>query len=292
LENPIEHPSAIPLLFTPFRRNKMAKAALEGAIWDLYCKQRKISLSEALGGVYKEIAVGVAIGIKPTIEILLKEVEERLEEGYRRIKVKIKPGWDVEVLRAIRNRFPKISLMADANSAYRLEDLPILKKMDDLDLLMIEQPLAFDDIVEHKELQRNLKTPICLDESITSYEDARNAISIGSCKVINIKIGRVGGITEAKRIHDLCLEKGIPVWCGGMFESGIGRSHNIAISSLSNFSIPGDISDSSRWYRDIVNPPIEIKNGMIEVPTSFGIGVEIDYGVLDQVTIQKMVFHK
>jgi len=275
----IEHPDEVSRIFSWMRRNHMAKAALEGAVWDLYAKQQGLSLSQALGGSRATIDVGVSIGIEPTVEKLLQRVEGFIRDGYKKIKVKIKPGFDVEPMRAIRQKFgPDVPLMADANSAYTLKDIEMLKELDEFGLIMIEQPLAHDDIIDHATLQRELKTPICLDESIHTVEDARKAIGLGSCRIINIKIGRVGGLTEAKRIHDLCQEHQVPVWCGGMLEAGIGRAHNIAIASLSNFSIPGDTSPSNRYFtEDIVTPLIDFaKPGVLDVPTAPGIGFSIN----------------
>ncbi|MCS0789832.1 o-succinylbenzoate synthase [Cytobacillus firmus] len=280
----LEHPDQLQSVFKSIRRNQMAKAAIEGAIWDLYCKKKGLSLSAALGGTKKEIDVGVSIGIEPGIPQVLEKVESFINQGYKKIKLKIKPGFDVDPIAAIRERFgSNIPLMADANSAYTLEDIELLKKLDQFNLIMIEQPLAHDDIIDHVKLQKELSTPVCLDESIHSYEDARKAIEIGACKIINIKIGRVGGLTEAVKIHNLCRDNDIPVWCGGMLEAGIGRAHNIALSSLDNFTIPGDTSTSNRyWENDIVCPEVEfLKPGKLSVPDSPGIGYEINKQVLD-----------
>ena len=233
----------------------MAKSALEGAIWDLYAKEQNITLAQALGGKLTDIEVGISIGIQENISDLLSLISQYVQDGYKRIKLKIKPGWDVEIIRQVRQQFPDIPLMADANSAYTLQDINSLKELDNFNLMMIEQPLAHDDIIDHAQLQKHLNTPICLDESIHSEEDARKAIQLGSCRIINIKIGRVGGLTEARKIHNLCLSYNIPVWCGGMLESGIGRAHNIALTALPNFSLPGDTAASSRyWDQDIILP--------------------------------------
>src|SRR5690625_4512063 len=210
--NEVNHPADVFDLFKPIRRNNMAKAALEGSVWDLYAKQKEIPLAEALGGKRKAINVGISLGIEPSVHELLRKIEQYVQEGYKRIKIKIKPGYDVDVLKEVRRNFPNTPIMADANSAYTLKDIDHLRKLDDLNLMMIEQPLAHDDIVDHAKLQAAITTPICLDESIHSLEDARQAIDLGSCKIINIKIGRVGGLSESKRIHDLCNEKGIDVW--------------------------------------------------------------------------------
>lgn len=286
----ISHPSELTEIFSGIRRNYMAKAAIEGAVWDLYAKQQKLSLADALGGSKSEIDVGVSVGIEPSIDELLKKINGFLQGGYKKIKIKIKPGWDIEPIKAIRNEFGHdVPLMADANSAYRLQDLHLLSELDQYGLMMIEQPLAHDDIIDHAELQKQIHTPICLDESILSVEDARKAITLGSCKIINIKIGRVGGLTPAKQIHDLCEEHDIPVWCGGMLESGVGRAHNIALTSLGNFTIPGDTSPSNRyWAKDIVNPEVTFcRPGVIAVPTEPGIGVHhVDGDRVNQYTVQ------
>jgi o-succinylbenzoate synthase len=291
----ISHPDEVSRLFHPIRRHHMAKAALEGAVWDLYAKQQGIPLAKALGGEKQTIDVGVSIGIEPTVDQVLRNVEKFLSEGYKKIKVKIKPGFDIQVIAAIRKSFGDgVPLMADANSAYTLEHLPLLKELDQYNLIMIEQPLAHDDIIDHAKLQSELHTPICLDESIHSTEDARKAIELGSCRIINIKIGRVGGLTEAKKIHDLCQAHGIPVWCGGMLEMGVGRAHNIAITSLANFTIPGDTSASSRYFeRDIVHPAIEfVAPGTLAVPDGPGIGHEPDMEWVEHLTVRKAVFER
>ena len=252
----------------------MAKAAIETAFWDAEAKQKNLPLAKLLGGTRDQIPCGVSIGIQPTITGLVAKVEEALAAGYQRIKIKIKPGLDVEPVRVLRERFPSIRLMVDANSAYRLEDVALLKALDAYYLIMIEQPLGWDDIYSHAKLQRQLETPICLDECIHDVEHARAAIETGACRIINIKLGRVGGHASARRIHDLCQANAIPVWCGGMLESGIGRAHNIAMSSLANFSLPGDVSASRRyWAEDIIQPEVEVtRQGTIHVPTAPGIG--------------------
>jgi o-succinylbenzoate synthase len=256
------------------RGHNMAKAALETAFWDAEAKLRNLPLAKLLGGTREEIPCGVSIGIQPSLPDLIAKVEKELAAGYQRIKIKIKPGQDVEPVRALRDRFPQIRLMVDANSAYTLEDAPLLKQLDAYYLIMIEQPLGYDDIFSHVALQRQLETPICLDECIHDVEHARAAIELGACRIINIKLGRVGGHTPARRIHDLCQSNSIPVWCGGMLESGIGRAHNIAMSSLPNFSLPGDVSASRRyWAEDIIEPEVEVsRQGTIRVPTAPGIG--------------------
>lgn len=261
-------------LFARVRGHNMGKGGLETALWDAEAKQKNVPLARLLGGTRSEIASGVSIGIQPTIAGLIAKVEKELAAGYQRIKIKIKPGWDVEPARALRERFPRIRLMVDANSAYRLEDAALLKQLDAYHLMMIEQPLGHDDIYAHAQLQRQLETPICLDECIHDIEHARAAIEIGACRIINIKLGRVGGHTPARRIHDLCLSKSVPVWCGGMLESGIGRAHNIAMSTQEDFSLPGDVSASKRyWTEDVIEPEVEVSpKGTIHVPTAPGIG--------------------
>ncbi len=256
------------------RGHNMAKAALETAFWDAEAKLKNVPLAKLLGGTREEIPCGVSIGIQPSLPDLIAKVEKELAAGYQRIKIKIKPGQDVEPVRALRERFPRIRLMVDANSAYKLEDAPLLKQLVAFFLIMIEQPLGYDDIYSHVALQRQLETPLCLDECIHDIEHARAAIELGACRIINIKLGRVGGHTPARRIHDLCQSKSIPVWCGGMLESGIGRAHNIAMSSLSNFSLPGDVSASRRyWAEDIIEPEVEVsRQGTIRVPSAPGIG--------------------
>ncbi|KAB2338574.1 o-succinylbenzoate synthase [Cytobacillus depressus] len=290
----ITHPDEINELFKQVRRHQMAKSALEGAIWDLYARKQGKTLAEVIGGKKEKISVGVSIGIQETKEELVEIVGKYLKEGFQKIKIKIKPGKDIEMLQAVRDRFGDIPIMADANSAYTLKDVQLFKQMDSLRLMMIEQPLAHDDIIDHATLQKAIQTPICLDESIHSLEDARKAIELGSCKIINIKIGRVGGITEAIRIHNLCKEKKIPVWCGGMLESGIGRAHNLAITSLDNFTIPGDTAPSARyWDEDIIRPEIEMDTeGNIELPKKPGFGYEINQTALDRYTVETEAFSK
>ncbi|MGG2971819.1 o-succinylbenzoate synthase [Geobacillus stearothermophilus] len=293
LAEPIHHPEELSKRFSAIRQNNMAKAALEGAVWDLYAKRLGVPLSQTLGGTKKDIEVGVSIGIQPTVADLLQVIERYVAQGYRRIKVKIKPSWDVDVIREVRRAFPDVSLMADANSAYTLVDADRLKALDEFGLLMIEQPLAADDLVDHARLQPLLQTPICLDESIRSYDDARKALDLGSCRIINIKIGRVGGLGEAKRIHDLCAERGAPVWCGGMLEAGVGRAHNIAITTLENFTLPGDTAASSHyWERDIITPEVEVHGGLIRVPDAPGIGYDVDRRQVERYTQFAKVFHR
>lgn len=290
----IPSPEKMQAEFRWIRRNRMAKAAVDCALWDLYAKEQNISLAKALGGTRDEIETGVSLGIQSSPDELLRVVERYLGEGYRRIKVKIKPGKDIDYLAAVRREFGDIMLMADANSAYTLADMDLFKEMDKLNLLMIEQPLANDDIVDHAKLQKALNTRICLDESIDSLEDARKAIELGSMKTINIKVARVGGLTEARKIHDLCEAKGIPVWCGGMLDTGIGRAHNIAIASLPNYKFPGDVPASDRYYKhDFMQAAVNIdKQAMIKVPAGAGIGLAPAEKLMDDFTLEKKEFVK
>jgi len=271
------------------RGHRMAKAGLEAALCDAFAKSKNISLSKFLGGTRNKIDVGVSIGIQPSSEELIKKVEAYLKQGYNRIKIKISPGNDIQFVKALRKEFSEILLQVDANSAYSLNDINLFKEMDDYNLLLIEQPLSYEDIYDHSKLQRELKTPICLDESIHSLSDTKAAIELDSCRIINIKPGRVGGFTESKLIHDYCYSKNIPVWHGGMLESGIGRAGNVALASLLNFTLPGDISASKRYYKeDIVNPEFVVNtDGTMNVPIKPGIGVEVDLEKLDKVTVYK-----
>lgn len=274
------HPDEMTEIFAPIKRHHMAKAALEGAIWDVYAKQQGISLAKALGGNRSEIAVGISLGMAP-MEKLLRQIAHYSAAGYKRIKIKIKPGRDVAVVEEIRRHFPDLPLMVDANSAYTLNDLDHLRQLDAFDLMMIEQPLTDHDILDHATLQAALATPICLDESIHSLADVKMAIELGSCQIINIKAGRVGGLTVAKRIHDYCQAHNVAVWCGGMLDAGVGRAHNIALSTLSNFVLPGDIGASSHyWKKDIILPEVTVKNGFIKVPDEPGIGYEVNWDAL------------
>ncbi|MEH7304334.1 o-succinylbenzoate synthase [Neobacillus drentensis] len=283
-KNPIDHPAQASNLFSSLRRNNMAKAALETALWDLYAKSQAQPLSRTLGGTRSAVAAGVVVATDSTTKAI-RQIDQYLIEGYQRIKVKISPKLDYAFLAEIRRSYPDLPIMADANSAYSLKDIERIKALDDFNLLMIEQPLGYDDILEHALLQKEIKTPICLDESINSYDDARKAIEFGSCKVINIKVGKIGGLYEAKRIHDYCFEKGIPVWCGGMIEFGISRAHNISLASLPGFSIPGDISSSNRfWEDDIITPEVTVQNGFVTVPSGPGIGYQINEKRLQEVS--------
>jgi O-succinylbenzoate synthase len=278
-------------ILSPVRGHNMAKGAIEAALWDAEAKQKGIPLWKLLGGARSEIPCGVSIGIKETVEDLVATVERELAAGYQRIKIKIKPGKDIEPVERLRQRFPRVRLMVDANSAYRLDDWPHLKRLEAYYLMMIEQPLGWDDIYSHAELQRKLDTPICLDECIHSEEHAQAAIALGACRIINMKLGRVGGYTPARRIHDLCRAKQIPVWCGGMLESGIGRAHNIALSTLENFSLPGDVAASRRyWQEDVIDPEVEVTaQGTIRVPTAPGIGFAPRLDRIEQLTARKEI---
>lgn len=276
-------------LLEPVRGHNMAKAALEAAIWDAEAKQKGTPLWKLLGGVREEIASGVSIGIKESLDELAKAVRKELAAGYQRIKIKIKPGKDFEPVKRLRDEFRNVKLMVDENSAYRMEDWPQLKQLDGFYLMMIEQPLGWDDLYGHVELQRKFETPICLDECIHSEEQARAAVTLGACKIINIKMGRVGGHAVARRIHDLCQKNGVPVWCGGMLESGIGRAHNIALSTLANFTLPGDVAASRRyWDEDIIEPEVTVSTrGTIRVPTGPGIGFEPRVERIEKLTVRK-----
>ncbi len=274
------------------RGHPLARAGLEAALWDLTAQVEGVSLSRALGGTRDRVPVGVSIGIQPSVDALAERVDEFLAQGYRRIKLKIKPGFDIEAVKRIRARHPDILLQVDANSAYRLADAALFEAMDDYRLLLIEQPLGWDDIYEHSQLQPRLRTPICLDESIHSLGHARLAIELGATRVINVKPGRVSGFSESRRIHDLCQSRGVPVWCGGMLETGVGRAGNVALASLPGFTLPGDISASDRYYReDIVDPPFALNpDSSIDVPQGAGLGVTVNLERLDAVTVRREVF--
>jgi O-succinylbenzoate synthase len=284
-----EHGGDCPRIFKRVRANRMAKAALENAIWDLEAQREGLPISILLGGVRDKIACGVSLGIQKSIPELLDIIERELAAGYQRIKLKCKPGWDVEVFEKVRSRWPGIMLSCDANSAYKLRDADHIATFDQFDLLMIEQPLWSDDFYYHSMLQRQLNTPICLDESIHNRRDALAAIEMESCKIINIKLGRVGGFSEAIAVHNAAQERGIPVWCGGMLESGIGRSHNIALSTLDNFTLPGDVSASARyWKDDIIEPEVAVSpDGEIAIPDTPGRGYEVRYDLIEKLTVRK-----
>jgi len=285
----LEHGGECPGIFRQVRGNPMAKAALENAIWDLEAQREGLPLAQLIGGVRETIPCGVSLGIQPSIPELMAVIEKELAAGYQRIKLKCKPGWDVEVFERVRSRWPEIMLSCDANSAYKLRDADHIVSFDAFDLLMIEQPLWYDDFYYHSMLQKRLNTPICLDESIRNRRDVLAAIEMESCRIINIKLGRVGGFSEAIAVHNAAQERGVPVWCGGMLESGIGRSHNIALSTLENFTLPGDVSASSRYWReDIVEPEITVSNaGEIEIPDTPGRGYEVRTDLVEQLTVRK-----
>ena len=278
-------------LLSGLRGHNMAKAGLEAAIWDAEARQKGLPLWKLIGGTRTEIPCGVSIGLRSTDDELVSTVDQELAAGYQRIKIKIKPGRDVGPVSMLRQRFPQLRLMVDANSAYRMQDAPLLRQLEAYYLMMIEQPLGWDDLYSHVELQRLLQTPICLDECIHTEEHVRAAIALGACRIINVKLGRVGGYTVARRIHDLCQSASIPIWCGGMLESGIGRAHNIALSTLPNFTLPGDVTASSRyWTEDVIEPEVTVTpQGKIRVPTGPGIGFEPRRDRIEQLTVRKEV---
>ncbi len=270
------------------RGHRMAKGALEAACWDLETRRAGLPLWRHLGGVRTEIGCGVSIGIQDSHEQLIEKIAGELAAGYQRIKIKIKPGWDVSVVERVRKHFPDIQLMVDANSAYTLADAPLFRELDNYGLMMVEQPLAHDDMADHARLQSQIETPVCLDESIHSSEDARKAIEMGACRIVNIKLGRVGGHMEARRVEEVCRASGVPVWCGGMLESGIGRAHNVALATLAGFTLPGDVSASSRyWEEDIIEPPVEVTpRGTIVAPEGAGMGYEVKRERIEALTVR------
>jgi len=278
-------------LMERLRGHRMAKATIETACWDLEAKRAGVPLWKHLGGVRSELACGVSIGIQDTPEVLLEKIRTELDAGYQRIKIKIKPGWDLKIIERVRKEFPDIRLMGDANSAYKLADVSLFQQLDQFNLMMLEQPLAHDDIFDHATLQRQIQTPVCLDESIQSAEDAAHGISLGSCRIINVKLGRVGGHTEAKRVEAVTCDNEIPIWCGGMLESGIGRAHNIAMSTLANFTLPGDVSASARyWEEDIIDPPVTVSTrGTIMPPDAPGIGYAVNLSRIEALTVRKEI---
>ena len=289
---PIESAAHVADKSAHVRGHFMARGGVEAAVWDLEARLKNLPLWEHIGGGwFKEIACGVSIGIQDSVPQLLETIEKELAAGYQRIKIKIKPGWDLDVVREVRAKFPAIRLMADANSAYTLADTDRLKALDEFRLMMIEQPLAHDEIVDHAALQAQLDTPICLDECIRTVHHAEQAIRVGACGILNIKLGRVGGFREALRIHDLAQAESIPVWCGGMLESGVGRAHNIALSTLPNFVLPGDVSASKRyWSRDIISPAVEVSpQGTIAVSDKPGFGYELDQDYIKHLTVREEV---
>jgi O-succinylbenzoate synthase len=272
----LRSPEAFVARYGHVRGNRFAKAGVETAFWDLLAQERHASLADLVGGVRGRIEVGDSLGVKDSIAELTDEVKLRIDEGYRRIKLKIQPGWDVEPTAAVRDAHPDVPLTVDANAAYTLAALPMFRSLDRFELLMIEQPLQWDDLVDHAALQAQLATPLCLDESVRSAEDARRAIQLGSCRVINVKTGRVGGVLEARRIHDVCQAAGVPVWMGGMFETGIGRAFNIAVAALPNFTLPADMSPPLMYFpEDLVDPGFVVEEGWVEVSTDVGLGYPV-----------------
>ena len=286
----IAHPRALLAAFARVRGHEMAKAALEMAVWELHARREGAPLYRVLGGRGGKVPTGVSIGLQPTTADLVERVEEEVAAGYRRVKIKIKPGHDRALVEAVRARFPDLPLMVDANSAYGLADAALFREMDRHSLMMVEQPLAWDDIVDHAALQRQLRTPVCLDESIRSGEDARRALALGACRVINIKAGRVGGFAGSLAVHDVCRAASVPVWCGGMLESGIGRMHNVALSTLPNFSMPGDVSASGRyWKEDIIEPPVQVsKKGTISVKDEPGMGYKVREDLIEKLAVRDL----
>lgn len=281
-------------LMKSVRGHRMAKAAIETACWDLEAKRAGVPLWRHLGGVHSEIPCGVSIGIQDSPAQLIEKIENEVNAGYQRIKIKIKPGWDLEIVRGVRERFPEILLMGDANSAYTLADVPLFRALDEFNLIMLEQPLAYDDMFDHAELQKQIKTPICLDESVKTPADATHAIGLGACQIINVKLGRVGGHALAKQIEQIARGQNIPVWCGGMLESGIGRAHNIAMATLAGFTLPGDISASARyWHEDIIDPEVTVTpHGTIQAPEKPGIGFAVKLDRLDSLTVRRETITK
>lgn len=285
----ITTPEGLRTALASFKGHPLARAGLELALWDLQGRQKNQSLRAMLGASKEKVPVGVSIGVQKDLEAMLDAVEGYLAQGYQRIKLKIKPGTDIEIVAGVRRAYPKIALQVDANSAYRIEDSPHLCLLDDFDLQLIEQPLAEDDILEHAQLQSQLETPLCLDESILSERHARLALDVGACRVINIKPGRVGGLSEAKAIHDHCTQRGIPVWCGGMLETNVGRAANVALAALPGFTLPGDISASERYYsQDIAEPGFRLNpDSTLDVPNLPGLGIEMDMKALERFTLRK-----
>ena len=275
----------VPDLLRPVRGHNMAKAALEMAVLDAELRSRGVSFAEFFGATRGEVDCGVSVGIQPSIPRLLQTVGGYLDQGYRRIKLKIKPGWDVEPVRAVREKFADVPLQVDANTAYTLADARHLAELDRFDLLLIEQPLPEEQVLDHAKLAKVVRTPICLDESITSAQAAADAIELGACRIVNVKPGRVGGYLEARKIHDLCAAGGVPVWMGGMLETGIGRAGNVAMAAMPNFTLPGDTSASDRYFhRDVITEPFVLRDGRLRVPTGPGLGVTVDCEFLDSIT--------
>ncbi|PYP82072.1 MAG: o-succinylbenzoate synthase [Blastocatellia bacterium AA13] len=285
----IDSAADVATLVAGIRGHEMAKAGVENALWDIEAQQKRLPLAKLVGGSWDEIRCGVSLGIRENPEALVKKVAEEVGNGYQRIKLKIKPGKDLEYVAAVRKEFSETQLSVDANSAYTLEDTEHLQKLDGFHLLMIEQPLRWDDIHSHAKLQKQIKTAICLDECINSVNDAQAAIESGACRIINIKLGRVGGHSSARKVHDMCWQNNIPVWCGGMLEAGVGRAHNIAMSTLPNFTLPGDVSASARyWDEDIIEPEVEVTpHGTIHVPTTPGLGYKVKRELVEKLTVRK-----
>lgn len=291
LNQELSSPAQLSSLFATIKRNNMAKAAIDAALWDLYAKRNHQSLARAIGGQKTEVAAGISIGIQPSPELLVTKVRQAVKAGYQRVKVKIKPGADYQYLKAVRNEFPHLMLMADANSAYRLKDIDRLKRLDELNLLMIEQPLEADDLLHHAQLQQQLATPLCLDESINSLADAQAMEQLGSGRIINIKISKVGGLTAAKMIQAFAKAHQIGCWCGGMLGSGVARAADIAAATLPGYIFPNDISASQRYFaHDIITPEITLNNGKINVPTSSGIGYELAWNIIHHYSIEETIF--
>src|ERR1043166_1334081 len=289
LSKKIDSAANVFALLKPVRGHRMSKATLETACWDLEAKKAGVPLWKHLGGTRSEIASGVSIGIQDTPDELLEKIRKEVDAGYQRIKIKIKPGWDLNIIQRVRKEFPDIRLMGDANSAYKLADVPLFQQLDQFNLMMLEQPLAHDDIFDHSVLQRQIQTPVCLDESIRSAEDACHAIQMESCRIINVKLGRVGGHARSMRVEQCARDNEIPVWCGGMLESGIGRAHNIAMSTLAGFTLRGDVSASARyWEEDIIEPPVMVSaRGTIKPPDAPGIGFNINLSRIEALTVRK-----
>jgi o-succinylbenzoate synthase len=284
LQHGCEHPSEVAARWAHWRGNPMAKTTLELAVWDCYARQQGVPLRTLLGGDRTEIPVGASLGISP-VAATVDNVRRHVDQGYKRVKLKIEPGWDVDVLEAVRAEFPHIELTVDANSAYTLEMMPLLRRIDQFDLHYIEQPLHWDDMVEHAQLARELQTMICLDETLTSPARVRASLDLGACAVVNVKVGRVGGLQAVREIHELCVQRDVPMWCGGMLETGVGRAHNIHLATMPGFVFPGDTASASRTYaRDIVEQPLETTDGIMPVPEGPGIGVTLDRAYLDEVT--------
>ena len=289
LEAELSGGGSVPDVFKQVRGNRMAKAALEDAVWEMTAQREQTSLASLLGGTREVIPCGVSIGIQPSVEQLMDAVARELDAGYQRIKLKCKPGWDEAIFDAVRERWPEILLSCDANSAYRMRDFDTIAAWDRYKLLMIEQPLWFDDFYFHSMLQKRIETSICLDESIRNRRDALAAIDMESCRILNIKVGRVGGFSEAIAVHNAAAERGVPVWCGGMLETGIGRAHNIALSTLPNFTLPGDVSASARyWSQDIIEPEVTVSAaGEIAVPDGVGSGFVVNRRRVDELTVRR-----